>query len=146
MIFADTHSARPNAGILRTSRREWHLCATKDHNKLVEQKDIVTAVSAVDVRQRPKPETKKSTVVKATTEGSSGSQAKGRQLKNLAFNFSGRTIMMEDVDLGTTFGKLRERVVRENNLGAYNIYFIFGTRKLDEGKFPLPLGLVWPDL
>jgi hypothetical protein len=62
-------------------------------------------------------------------------EAKARMLKNLAFKIGSRTLMLEDVDLSTTFGKLRERLVREKDLENRDIYFVFGGKPLDDSKF-----------
>jgi len=95
-------------------------------------KDVVTAVSAVDVSRPPKPETKKTSEVKGTAKEGPRSEAKGRMLDNLAFKFGSRTLNVYRVDLSTTFGKLRERVAEENNLGGFDLYFVFGTKKLED--------------
>jgi hypothetical protein len=89
------------------------------------------------VRQQPKPATKKTQEVEATTEGASRSEKKGRQLKNLAFKWNNRNIMVQNADLGTKFDKLRERVVRENNLVG-DIYFVFGSKNLNDSEFLFP--------
>jgi hypothetical protein len=86
------------------------------------------------VRQKPKPATKKTHEVSATTKGASESEKKGRQLESLAFDWNRRTIMVHKVDLGTKFDILHKRVVKENNLEG-DIYFVFGTKKLDDSEF-----------
>lgn len=70
-----------------------------------------------------------------TTGGGSAGQPRARILLNLFFKFGSRNIVMNNVDLGTTFGRLRERVCRENNvLAGADIYFVFGTKTLQDGK------------
>ena len=78
-----------------------------------------------------------------TMKESLGAEPNGRTLKCLFFKFGSRTITLENVDLSTTFGKLRERVIAEKNLKGLNIYFVFRTKKLDDGKsLRTPPGLV----
>ena len=64
-----------------------------------------------------------------------GHKPKGRMLKNLAFKCGPRTLNLNDVDLSTTFGKLRERVVRDHDLGGLDLYFVFGSKRLEDCKF-----------
>lgn len=42
--------------------------------------------------------------------------------------------MVHKVDLGATFGNLRKKVIKENNIYS-DVYFVFGSKKLVDGEF-----------